>query len=279
MKKLFLVTVVAAGALCGCGGKQAEQAAEEKAGNDSTLIVYYSQTGTTKAVAEELQKQLGCDIVAIEALEPYDCDYPSTIARWRSELENGEKVGINPVEVNLDDYHTIFLGFPIWGGNYASPMATFLEDYSLAGKKVVTFATFGSGGIDGATKSVAAAQPEAEVVQGYGVRNARVAKAPAEIVRFLAENGFIDAEIEALPAYSESVPVTDADTAIFNQACGSYQFPLGTPVEVASRKTPAGTDYKFGVESQGPDGQKSVSTIYVTVEEGAAPEFTEVVRL
>ncbi|MDE6269888.1 MAG: hypothetical protein K2M12_03410 [Muribaculaceae bacterium] len=241
-------------------------------------MVYYSQTGATKAGADELQKQLGCDIVAIEAVEPYDCDYPSTIARWRSEVENGVKVGINPIEINFDKYNTIFLGFPIWGGNYASPVATFLEDNSLAGKKVVTFATFGSGGIDGATKNVAAAQPEAEVVQGYGVRNARVAKAPAEIVRFLVENGYKDGEVEAMPAYSESKPVTDKETAIFNEACGSYQFPLGTPVEVASRKTPAGMDYKFAVESQTPDGQKAASTIYVTVEDGSAPEFTEVVR-
>ena len=55
---------------------------------------------------------------------------------------------------------------------------------------------------------VAAAQPDAMVDKGYGVRNARIEKAPAEIARFLIENGYIEGEIASLPEYSESVLVT-----------------------------------------------------------------------
>lgn len=279
MKRFLFMAIVAAGALCGCGNKStANNATADAEKNDSTLILYYSQTGATKSVAEELQKCLGCDITAIEAVKPYDGDYAATIQRWRSEVDNNEKVELLPLTVNLDDYNTIFLGYPIWGGTYALPMSSFLTDNSLKGKKVVTFATFGSGGIDSSTADVAKAQPEATVVKGYGVRNARVAKAPAEINRFLIENGYIAGEITPLPAFSEPVAVTDQDKSIFDQACGNYQFPLGTPVMVANRTTPDGIDYKYDVKSQTPDGKESTSTIYVTVVKDSLPEFTEVVR-
>lgn len=280
MKKIFLMLAVAACSLCSCGSKSsiADSQTAETSTNDSTIILYYSQTGATKAVAEELQKQLGCDIAVIEAVNPYDGDFAATAARWRSELDNNVKVEILPIDINLNNYNTIFLGFPIWGGTYASPIATFLADNPLDGKKIVTFATFGSGGLSTATADVIAALPAAEVTPGYGVRNARIDKAPAEITRFLIENGFISGKIEPRPEYSEATPVTDSDLKLFNDACGNYQFPLGTPVSVASRTTPDGTDYRFDVKSSAPDGSESTSTIYVTVIGNSAPEFTEVVR-
>lgn len=275
----FALLITALVGLCACTGKKSDGNVQTAASpDDSTLIVYYSQTGATKAVADELQKHLGCDITAIEAVNPYDGDYSATIARWRSELESGVKPEIKPLAVSLDNYKRILLCFPIWGGTYALPVATFLADNSLDGKTVVTFATFGSGGIDKATADVAAAQPGAEVTQGYGVRNARIAKAPAEITRFLIENGFIDGEVTPLPEYSEAVAVTDNETAIFDAAYGNYQFPLGTPVMVAKRITPTGTDYRFDVKSQTPDSKESTSTIYVTITEGETPEFTQVIR-
>ncbi len=266
--------------LCGCGRKSAADADVNDcvANPDSTLIVYYSQTGATKAVAEEIQKHLGCDIVAIEAVNPYDGDYDATIQRWRKEMEDSVKVEIKPLSVNLDDYNTIFLGFPIWGGSYALPVATFLADNSLDGKSVVTFATFGSGGIDSATKNVATVQPDANVVKGYGVRNARIEKAPAEIERFLIANGYIAGEIEQQPEYVPSPAVSEEDRTVFDEACGDYKFPLGTPVGVATRISSGGKDYKFDVKSQTPDGKESSSTIYVTVPTGGEPEFIEVVR-
>lgn len=278
-KKLFLATSIIVAALCGCSSKPSSTASSsKKAANDSTLVLYYSQTGATKAVAEELQKQLGCAIAAIEAANPYDGDYDATIKRWSTELKNNVKVAIKPLEVNLNNYKTIFLGFPIWGGTYALPVATFLADNSLADKNIITFATFGSGGTGSATANVAKAQPAAKVTQGYGVRNARVSKSPAEIKRFLIERNYISGDIKPLPDYSASAPVSDKDAAVFKAACGDYKYPLGTPVSVAKRTMEYGTDYKFDVKSQTPDGQKATSTIYVTVAQGEKPEFTEVVR-
>ncbi len=266
---LFAVATLMTAVLCGCS---------TSAEKTKTLVLYYSQTGATKVVAEELQRQLGADIACIEVVEPYDEDYAATVARWRQECEAGVKVAIQPLAVNIDQYDTIFLGSPIWGGTVASPVATFLADNSLAGKTVVTFATFGSGGLDSATVDVAAAQPDATVIKGYGVRNARIEKAPAEIARFLIENGYVEGEIAPLPEYGEATPVTEEDIAVFDAACGDYQFPLGTPVTVGKRNYDGTADYRFDVTSQTPDGRETSSTIYVVVPQDGTPKFTRVVR-
>lgn len=243
------------------------------------LVLYYSQTGTTQAVAEELQKQLGADIERIEAVNPYNGDFQATIDRSRVEMESGELPELNPIQANLADYDVIFIGYPIWFGTYAMPIATLVKENDFAGKTVVPFCTFGSGG--GASwKNLKKALPKADIRQGYGVRQARIEAAPKELDRFLIENGFKKGDIAPLPDYSEQVPVTQEDSLVFDAACSNYQFPLGTPVTVGKRETEESTDYKFTAKSIGFDGQESTSTIFVTVnkEEGAKPEFTEVVR-
>lgn len=263
--------------LMGCGsGKNNQQQNEPE--KTKTLVLYYSQTGTTKQVADEIQRQLNADIDSIVPVESYGYDYDATIQRWLKEREDSVKVAIKPVQSDINDYDTIFIGFPIWGGTYASPVTTFLSDNSLEGKIVITFATFGSGGIEPATKDVEAMQPKAKVIEGYGVRNARISKSPAEINRFLIENGYKKGEIEKLPDYGVSEPVTPEEAEIFNQACGDYRFPLGTPVSVSKRVFDGITDYRFDVKSQSPDGKESSSVIYVTAIPGEKPEFTRVTR-
>lgn len=244
------------------------------------LVLYYSQTGTTQVVAEELQKQLGADIDSIVAVEPYSGDFQATIQRGQREMQSGETPALKPLRVNIADYDVIFIGYPIWFGTYAMPIATLVKENDFAGKTVVPFCTFGSGGLNTSTEALKAALPKAKVQTGYGVRTARILAVGKELDRFLKANGYKRGVVAKLPDYSAQLPVTDEETAIFNAACSSYQFPLGTPQTVGKRVTDDSTDYQFVVKGRGMNGEESISTIYVTVGkgEGAKPEFTEVVR-
>ena len=244
------------------------------------LVLYYSETGSTKTVAEELQKQLNADIEAIEAVKPYSGNFQETMQRGQREMQSGETPALKPLKSKIADYDVIFLGYPIWFGTYAMPIATLVKDNDFAGKTIVPFCTFGSGGLNTSSDALTKALPKAKIQKGYGVRTARVAAAAKELDRFLKENGYKEGTVAPLPAYSDQQPVTDADKAIFDAACSSYQFPLGTPLTVGKRTTDESIDYEFKVKSSGFGGGESTSTIYVTVgkEEGAKPEFTEVVR-
>ena len=244
------------------------------------LVLYYSETGTTKTVAQEIQKQLGADIEAVEAVEPYTGNFQETIQRGQREMQSGQMPALKPLTKKIADYDVVFLGYPIWFGTYANPIATLVKEHDFAGKTVVPFCTFGSGGLNTSSAALAKALPKAKVVAGYGVRTARLAAAERELDRFLKENGYKKGTIEKLPDYSAQQPVTDAERQIFNAACSSYQFPLGTPQSAGKRTTPDGTDYKFTVKSRGMNGEEATSTIYVTVSNDSPdkPEFTEVVR-
>lgn len=262
MKKL-LAFICSAFLFASCGAQK------EKA-----LVVYYSQSNTTKTVAQEIQKQLGCDIAEIECVEPFTGDFGAVAARWQEEQKAGKTTEIKPLSKNIADYDVIFLGYPIWGGIYASPVVTFLKDTDFAGKKLVPFCTFGSGGLNTSVAELQKNAKNAIILDGYGVRQARLASAPAEIEQFLIKGGFKQGTLEQLPEFSAQKDCTDEEKAIFTEATSGYQFPLGDPASVGSRKISGGTEYLFNVEGQ--NGAKS--QIYVIAKEGAKPEFTQVVR-
>ena len=244
-----------------------------KKSNTKSLVLYYSQTGATEMVAQELQKMLGADIESIELENPYTGTYMETVQRAGKERESGELPALLPLKSDLSKYDVIYLGYPIWYGTYAVPVMSLVKEYDFAGKKIVTFCTFGSGGLEPAISDLKSALPNAEIAEnGFGIRNARINSAAKELSRFMIENKYVEGSIDALPDYSEMQPVTEEEVNIFNQACGDYQFPLGTPVAAGKRVTPEGADYIYEVESNG-----AKSTIYVTVENGK-PEFTRVVR-
>ena len=244
------------------------------------LVLFYSETGTTKTVAQELQKQLNADLESIEAVVPYSGNFQETIQRGQREMQSGETPELKPLKSKIADYDIIFIGYPIWFGTYAMPIATLVKNNDFAGKTIVPFCTFGSGGLNTSSEALRKALPKAKIQPGYGVRTARVAAVEKELNRFLIENGYKKGIVAKRPDYSAQQPVTEAEKAIFDAACSSYQFPLGTPQTVGKRTTDDSIDYKYTVKSRGMNGEEATSIIYVTVgkEAGAQPEFTEVVR-
>ena len=245
------------------------------------LILYYSQNGNTKAVAEQLQAKLGADIEAIVPVIPYDGDFQATIERGRTELE-GQLPEIQPIASDLKKYDVIFLGFPVWFGTYAPPVGTLLEEYDFAGTKVVPFCTFGSGGLDSSSANLAAALPGAEILPGYGVRAARIDAVPAELDRFLKQGGFAEGEVEAVEPFPALRPATEEEAAIFDAAVDGYPMLHASAENVASRTTPWGTEYIFEARDNagfpGQDAPGRTLKVYVLAEDGQAPVFTQVVR-
>lgn len=267
MKRFLLIATMFASVLTSCGPKKTD---------NKSLVLYYSQTGATEKVALELQRMLDADIEAIELENPYSGTYMETIERAGKERQSGELPAIIPLKADLSKYDVIYLGYPIWYGTYAMPILSLVNEYDFAGKKIVTFCTFGSGGLEPAISDLKKALPSAEIADnGFGIRNARLNSMVKELNRFMLENGYVEGSIEPLADYSDMQPVTEEEINIFNQACGDYQFPLGTPVSVGKRMTPDGVDYIYDVDSNG-----AKTTIYVTVgnAEDAKPEFTRVVR-
>jgi flavodoxin len=247
------------------------------------LVLYYSQTGNTKVVAEEFATRLGADIEAIEAVNPYDGDFAATIERCQKEREKGLIPEIKLVKADIAAYDYIFLGYPVWFGTYAPPVAFWLNEVNLKDKKVVPFCTFGSGGLDSAIRDLKAAQPEAEILEGYGVRAARVAAIEKEVDRFLKAGGFIEGEYFQPEEFPGQHPVSEEEAAIFDAAVNGYPMLNAKAATVASRPAENGTEYLFTAtplpREDRPDFPPMGDVkVYVLAEEGQAPVFTQVLR-
>lgn len=114
------------------------------------LVAYFSASGVTAKVAEKLSEAIGADLYAIEPEVPYtkaDLDWMDKKSRSTIEMNNpASRPAIAGKRDNMNDYDTVFVGFPIWW--YVAPtiINTFLENYDLTGKTIIPFAT--SGGSD-----------------------------------------------------------------------------------------------------------------------------------
>ena len=257
---------------------------EKKENKESKfLVLYYSQTSNTKLVAEEIAKKLDANIEEIVPVKPYDGDFKATIDRCMKEREDGVIPKIKPLKSNIEKCGVIFLGFPVWFGTYAPPVAAFLKDYDLSGKKIIPFCTFGSGGLETSTMDLVKAQPNAKVVPGYGVRAARMDAMPAEVDQFLKENKIIPGEYAILEEFPDFHEVTEEEASIFNKATGDYPMMHAKAVMAASRAIPNGTEYLFIAEDM-PREMKDdmppagIMKVYVNLVKDEAPVFTRVVR-
>lgn len=265
--KRILLSLIAMATLFSCAEK-----------TPKTLILYYSQTGATETVANELQKQTGADIFAYDVEKAYDGTYDETIQRCIAEREAGIVPALKPLECDLSEYDVVFLAYPIWFGTYAPPVKALLAEADFEGKTIVPVCTFGSGGIEASSAELAAALPNSTIAEGFGIRHDRIRYAEEELNRFLIENGWKEGRIDPLPEYSAQAEMTPEELDLYREATDGYPFPLGEPVSVGSRTVSGGVDYLFNVVTTAPDGGSAEGKVYVCCREGRAPEFTRVAR-
>ena len=128
------------------------------------LVAYFSASGTTKNVAEDLAKVAGADIYEIEAEVPYtsaDLNWMDKKARSTVEMsDHSSRPAIKDTDAKAEEYDVIYVGFPIWWYIAPTIINTFLEKYDLMGKTIILFATSGGSGfgkaVDNLKVSVAA---------------------------------------------------------------------------------------------------------------------------
>ena len=141
---------------------------EENAGGE--LVVYFSVTGNTRAVAETLADMRGAQLWEIVPEEPYtaeDIDYGSDGCRANAEQnDDAARPAIAGGVEALDGYDVIYVGFPIWWGNMPRILYTFFDACDLSGKTIAPFCTSGGSGISAAVEDIARLEPDATVTEG-----------------------------------------------------------------------------------------------------------------
>ena len=136
-----------------------------------TLVAYFSASGVTAKVADKLADALGADIYEIRPETPYTkADLNWMDKKSRSSIEMNDKTirpAIADKNARIDEYNTIFLGFPIWWYIAPTIINTFLESYDFAGKKIILFATSGGSRFGKTVEELKVSVPDScEIVEG-----------------------------------------------------------------------------------------------------------------
>ena len=243
-----------------------------------SVVVYYSQNGATKKLAEIFTKAKNADAVELKLVTAYPFTYDSTIAAVKAERDSKQWPALENAKVDLAKYDTVYLGYPIMFGTFTPPIYTFLDSNDLSGKVVVPFCTYGSGGRKASAAELKTLEPNANVTLAYGISNKRItAENGAEVATKEVKGFFADLETGKtdemfVGGYSEQRPLTAEDSAVFAEATKDYAY-LGLKPLSVSTQVVAGTNYLFVCEMKafgGPATQTNVKIFKPLPGQGAA---------
>ncbi len=155
MKKKFIILIATlcslVFALSACSGANDDTGKLDSADPSKVLVVYFSATGNTEKVAGYIAEVTGGTLYEITPAEPYtsaDLNYSDSSSRsTREQNDDSARPAISGSVENMEQYDTLYLGYPIWWGEAPKIIYTFLETYDLSGKTIIPFCTSGSSGI------------------------------------------------------------------------------------------------------------------------------------
>ena len=157
-----------------------------------TLVLYFSETGNTQRLASIIYNEVGGDLRRIEPVNPYptgDALYDYT----REERDNDERPEFQDLDINLDDYDTIFIGYPIWWYQMPMIMYTLFDEYDFSGKTIIPFNTHEGSGNGETFDDIRELEPNATVLDGLSIRGGNMSSDQSDVVRaWLQELGFYE---------------------------------------------------------------------------------------
>ena len=159
------------------------------------LIVYYSRKGqnywngsivdlkkgNTEWIAEFIQKAVGGDLFEIETVKEYSRDYMTCTEEAKAELRERARTELRQYPESIDQYDTIFVGYPNWWGTMPMCVYTFLERYDLTGKRIIPFCTNEGSGMGGSERELKKICKGATVLPGLAIHGAEAAQSESRV--------------------------------------------------------------------------------------------------
>lgn len=154
------------------------------------LIVYFSHTGHTRAVARQIHSLVGGDLLELQTTQTYPTDHDGTVRQAEQEREDDFRPQLSTrFPKTMNEHDVIFVGYPVWA--YTMPMAlySFFDRFTFPGKTIVPFSTHMGSGLADGPEQIARLCPQARVLEGLAIRGNRVAGSREAIARWLRQLG------------------------------------------------------------------------------------------
>lgn len=159
-------------------------------GGASRVAVDGEVMGNNEYVAKIIQQETGGDLFAIETVQDYPTIHePLLEFAYNEKAENARPELSSQIE-NLDQYDTIFLGYPNWNADLPMPLYTLLEEYDFSGKTIIPFTTHGGSGFSRTISTIESLQPGAEVLEdGLSISRNSVSGAAGDVADWVHSLG------------------------------------------------------------------------------------------
>ena len=133
------------------------------------LVAYFSHSGNTREIANQIHKSVGGDIFEIQAVEPYPSDYDAVVKQARQELDSGYKPALKTKAESIVSYDVVFIGYPNWCGTIPAVVRTVLSDHDFSGKTIVPFCTHEGSGFGRSVSDISKLCPKSTMLEGVAI--------------------------------------------------------------------------------------------------------------
>jgi len=168
--------------------------------NGKILVVYFSRkdgvsggplkVGHTKVVADYIQKHTGADEYEIKSATAYPKGYQATADKAQKEQEDNARPKIKGTLPDVSKYDTVFIGAPVWWGEYPMIVRTFMDKVDLSNKTVIPFTTHMGSGLGNTQEQLEEQYPNAKVRDGLGVEGTQASKSQGDVDQWLNKLGY-----------------------------------------------------------------------------------------
>ena len=158
--------------------------------NGNILIAYFSWSGNTENAAGIIREKTGADIIELNPVEPYSSNYNEVLDEAQRDMNNDARPEIATQIDNIDEYDTIFLGYPNWWGDMPMIIYSFLDEYNLSGKTIAPFCTSGGSGLSGTPRTIQNEEPNATVTEGLAVSGSSSRNSQSTVNNWLSQISF-----------------------------------------------------------------------------------------
>ena len=158
----------------------------------SMIAVDGNIIGHVQHVANIIQRTTGGSLFEIQTVQTYPDGYLQLRNMARQERNNRARPILSTRIFNLQNYDTIFLGYPNWWSDMPMPLYSFLEEYNLSGKTIIPFCVNGGRGLSGTVETIIQLQPRANVVRdAFEINRNNLAHAERDVIAWLHRIGMV----------------------------------------------------------------------------------------
>lgn len=184
--------------LVGCGAKstgnsadlpgtqaESKEQAQRPSAAKKVLVAYFSHTGNTRKIANQIHEGVGGDIFEIVTVDPYPIEYNACVDQASRELRDNYRPQLAAEVQKMESYNMVFIGYPNWWGTMPMAVFTFLEKYDFSGKTIMPFCTHEGSALGRSVEDIKKLCPQSTVLNGLAIRGTSVQTAQNRVSEWL----------------------------------------------------------------------------------------------